>query len=143
MTAQATQARLSDSAVQMFAWACVLSKLDQQLAHGASGVEWERDKAAGLHFMNLAHERITRNVRELSHNSDASMQRAAAAAFAWTDTLPNEDFYIHEASPNAQGTGHAVSQAFIKQFPETGEPYTPEAAGDGAGDGASVQTARA
>lgn len=138
VTAQATQARLADSATQMFAWACVLSKLDQQLAEGASGPRWERDKAAGLHFMDLAHERIQRNVRELDRNPDASMRRAAAAAFAWADTLDNADYYIHESSPTHRGTGHPVSTDFIKQFPEHGEPYVPTpdaAAGDGAATG--------
>ena len=140
VTAQATQARLADSATQMFAWACVLSKLDQQLADGASGPRWERDKAAGLHFMSLAHERIQHNVRELETNSDASMRRAAAAAYAWADTLPNADYYIHESSPTAKGTGHPVPTDFIKQFPETGEPFVPTP-DDTTGDGASRKTA--
>lgn len=143
VTAQATQARLSDSAVQMFAWSCVLSKLDQLIAQGASGAQWEHDKAAGLHFMDLAHERIERNVRELSRNSDASMRRAAAAAYGWAETLPNAEFYLHESSPTAKGTGHPVSEAFIKQFPETGEPFVPGADGAAAGDGASVRTSKA
>ena len=144
VTAQATQARLADSATQMFAWACVLSKLDQMIANGVSGAEWEHAKASGLHFMDLAHERITRNVRELSRNPDASMRRAAAAAYAFMDTKPNAEFYVHESSPTHGGTGHAVSEAFIKQFPETGEPFVPApVGGDGAGDGASVRTAAA
>lgn len=143
VTAQATQARLADSATQMFAWACVLSKLDQLIAEGAAGTDWEHAKASGLHFMDLAHERITRNVRELNRNPDASMRRAAAAAFAWTETLPTADFYIHESSPTHRGQGHAVSDAFIKQFPETGEPFVPGTDGSAAGDGASVQAARA
>lgn len=138
VTAQATQARLADNAVLLFAWACVLSKLDQQLAAGASGPRWERDKAAGLHFLHMAHERIEANLRALERNSDASMRRAAAAAMAYMDTLPNSAFYIHESSPVAAGTGHPVSQAHIKQFPGDGEPHTPS--GDGAaGDGASVK----
>ncbi|MEM1115800.1 MAG: acyl-CoA dehydrogenase family protein [Bacteroidota bacterium] len=137
VTAQATQARLADNAILMFAWACVLSKLDQGLARGARGERWERDKMAGLHFMHMAHEQIQENVRRLSKNSDDSMRRAAAAAYAWVDTLPNADFYIHESAPTAEGTGHPTQEAFIKQFPETGEPYTPRpddvaSAGDGA-----------
>ncbi|MEM0962547.1 MAG: acyl-CoA dehydrogenase family protein [Bacteroidota bacterium] len=149
VTAQVVQARLADSAVWMFAWSCVLSKLDQQLASGASGERWERDKMAGLHFMHLAHEIIETNVRELNRNSDDSMRRAAAAALAWVDTLPNSDFAIQEASPVAQGTGMEVQEAFIKQFPEHGEPFTPRpddigVAGDGAaGDGASVSATAA
>ena len=125
VTAQATQARLADSATQMFAWACVLSKLDQLIANGATGAEWEHAKASGLHFMDLAHERIQRNVRELNRNPDASMRRAAAAAYAFMDTLPDDQFYIHESSPTHTGKGHAVSEAFIKQFPETGDPFVP------------------
>ena len=136
VTAQVTQARLADSATQMFAWSCVLSKLDHEIARGASGPKWERDKAAGLHFMAMAHERIERNVAELDRNSDESMRRAAAAAYAWVDTMPNEDFYIHESSPSARGTGHPLQEAFIKQFPENGEPFVPT--GDAAGDGAQV-----
>ncbi|MFN3597964.1 MAG: acyl-CoA dehydrogenase family protein [Rubricoccaceae bacterium] len=138
VTAQATQARLADNAVLLFAWACVLSKLDQQLAAGASGPRWERDKAAGLHFLHMAHEQIEANLRALERNSDASMRRAAAAALAFMDTQPNGAFYIHESSPVAAGTGHPVSKAHIKQFPGDGEPHTPS--GDGAsGDGASVK----
>ncbi|PAP77344.1 acyl-CoA dehydrogenase [Rubrivirga marina] len=134
---QAVQARLADNAVLMFAWSCVLSKLDQQLARGAHDAEWERDKLAGLHFMHLAHERIEANVRGLHKNSDDSMLRAAEAALNWVETLPNEDYYIHESSPIAKGTGHPIQEAYIKQFPEDGAPYTPRP--DGAaptGDGA-------
>ena len=147
VTAQVTQARLSDSAVQMFAWACVLSKLDQMIANGAAGAEWEHAKAAGIHFMDLAHERITRNVRELARNSDGSMLRAAAAAYQWMDAKPDAHYYVHESSPTHAGRGRTVSEAFVKQFPETGEPYVPGAdagsvaSGDGAGDGARVPSA--
>lgn len=134
---QAVQARLADNAVLMFAWSCVLSKLDQQLARGAHDAEWERDKLAGLHFMHLAHERIEANVRGLHKNSDDSMLRAAEAALNWVETLPNEDYYIHESSPIAQGTGHPIQEAYIKQFPEDGAPYTPRPDGDApTGDGA-------
>jgi alkylation response protein AidB-like acyl-CoA dehydrogenase len=143
VTAQATQARFADTATQMFAWASVLARLDQQLAKGATGPAWERDKAAGLHFMHLAHERILRNMRELDTNSDASMARAAKAAFAWSDTLPNSDYYLHEASPNAAGTGHAVPEAHIKQFPEHGEPFVPAPDAAAGGDGAAVEAAQA
>ncbi len=135
VTAQATQARFADNATLMFAWSCVLSKLDRQLADGASGPEWDRDRLAGLHFMHMAHERIQANVRALHVNSDDSMKRAAAAAFEYVATLPNADFYVHESSPVAKGTGHPVQEDFIKQFPEDGAPYIPRpdgAAGDGA-----------
>ena len=145
VTAQATQARLADSATQMFAWACVLSKLDQMIADGVTGPEWEHAKASGLHFMDLAHDRIQRNVRELNRNPDASMRRAAAAAYAWMDTKPDAAYYIHESSPTHAGKGHPVSESFVKQFPETGEPFVPgassAASGDGARAGSPLQTA--
>ena len=142
VTAQATQARLADNATLMFAWSCVLGKLDQQLADGASGAEWDRDKLSGLHFMHMAHERIKANVRALTENSDESMRRAAEAALNWVDTLPNDEFYIHETSPVAAGTGHPVQEAFIKQFPEDGAPYTPRPEG-ASGDGAVQEAAPA
>ena len=87
--------------------------------------------------MHLAHEWIEDNVRRLNQNSDDSMARAAAAAIAYTDTLPNEDFYIHEASPVAAGEGHPVQEEHIKQFPGGEEPFTPGQNGASAGDGAS------
>jgi acyl-CoA dehydrogenase family protein 9 len=140
---QAVQARIADNACYLYAWACVLSKLDQLMMQGASGPKWDRDKAAGVLFMHLAHEAIENNLRLLDKNSDDAMRRAAAAALAWVDTLPSESFYVHEASPNAKGTGHPVQTAHIKQFPGTGEPFTPGGDGAPAGDGATASAARA
>lgn len=134
---QALQARLADNAILMFAWGSVLSKMDHQMAKGASGAEWERDKAAGLYFMHRAWETIQENNRQVMRNSDDSMRRAAAAALSFVETLPNEDYYIHESSPSSQGTGHEVQKAYVKQFPGDGEPYVPT--GDAAGDGAAVE----
>ena len=146
---QAVQARLADNAILMFVWSCVLSKLDQQIASGANGAEWERDKAAGLHFMHMAQETIEENNRLVMRNSDDSMRRTAAAAIRWVETLPNEDYYIHESSPNAEGTGHPIQHAYVMQFPGDGEPYVPidEALAareeSASGDGASVETSPA
>src|SRR5690606_31576320 len=114
---QAVQARLADNATLMYACACVLSKLDQQMARNASGPRWERDKAAGLYFLHMAHEQIEENLRRLDRNSDAAMDRAAVAALDCMDTMPNGNYYIHEASPTAKGTGHPVHEAYVKQFP--------------------------
>src|SRR5690606_39535952 len=55
---QAVQARLADNATLMYAWVCVLAKLDRLMARGASGPKWERDNAAGLYFIPMAHEHI-------------------------------------------------------------------------------------
>ena len=148
VTAQVTQARFADNATLMFAWACVLAKLDRQLAEGASGAEWDRDRLAGLHFMHMAHERIEANVRGLHKNSDESMRRAAAAALDYVETLPDADFYIHESSPTHRDLGHPVQEDFIKQFPETGAPFVPRpddaaTAGDGAVSEAEPAKAKA
>ncbi len=149
---QTVQARLADDAIYIYAWACVLSKLDSQMAKGASGLEWERDKAAGLHFMHMAHEAIEQNVRLLNTNSDDAMLRAAEAAIAYNDTLPNENFYIHEASPVAAGTGHAIHTDHIQQFPgdmPKGEPKpkakakTNGSSGDGSSKPAKPETTEA
>ena len=120
------QARIADNAVLMYAWACVLSKLDMQLRKGERGAEFERDKAAALHFLRLADLKIRENIRELSRNADQSMAAAAEAQFALTDQMPNEDFYIHESSPTARGTGRPIQTEHIRQFP--GDAY---AGGDG------------
>src|SRR5438093_10205904 len=41
---QAVQARLSDSAMWLHAWACTLSKLDRDIRAGKSGPQFERDR---------------------------------------------------------------------------------------------------
>ena len=144
------QARLADNAVLMFVWSCVLSKLDQQIASGASGAEWERDKAAGLHFMHMAQETIEENNRL----ADAQLGRLDAPRgrgrhrAGWR-RCPTSDYYIHESSPNAEGTGHPIQHAYVKQFPGDGEPYVPidEALAareeSASGDGASVEASPA
>jgi hypothetical protein len=132
VTAQATQARIADNAILMFAWACVLSKLDMQLRQGARGAEFERDKAAALHFLRLADLEIRRNTRELHRNADESMVEAAEAMYAFADSLPDEEFYIHESSPTHRDKGRPVTTDFIQQFP--GDAYLQE--GGSLGDGA-------
>ncbi len=132
VTRQVMQARLADNAILMYAWACVLSKLDMQLRKGERGVEFERDKAAALHVLRLADLQIRENVRGLSRNADQSMVEAAEAQYAVTDQQPNAEFYIHESSPTDKGTGHPIQTDFIKQFP--GDAYLQE--GGSLGDGA-------
>ena len=56
------------------------------------------------------------------------MRKAADASRRYNDTLPNADYFIHEESPIAKGTGKPVSTDFIKQFP--GEKHL-ETGGDG------------
>lgn len=126
---QAVQARLADNAMWLYAWACTLSKLDLDLrtANGhTEDPELQRDKAAAMHLFDLAEVAIHNNFREIYENADDSMLKAAAAALRHNDTLPNSEFAIPERSPVAKGTGKAMRQDGIKQFP--GDAYAGQAA---------------
>ena len=117
ITRQAVQARLADAAVYLHAMACTMAKLDGQIRSGDDGVEFERDRAAAEHFLDLAELWIRQSYRELTENADETMLRAAEAAITHNDTLPNSDFVIPERSPVAAGTGRTPNQDAIKQFP--------------------------
>lgn len=119
ITRQCVQARLADNAMWLHGFACTLSKLDQDLRRGGDGAEFERDRAAALHFFDLAETFFYANIRELSENADDSMLKAAAAAIRHSDAMPNNEFSIPEKSPVAKGTGRALKQDGIKQFPGT------------------------
>src|SRR5206468_6205711 len=114
---QAVQARLADSAMWLHAWACTISKLDMDIRSGASGPKFERDRAAAIHFFDLAEHAINDCFKELWENSDETMLDAARAELAYSTTLPNSEFVIPEASPSAKGTGRKNKQAGITQFP--------------------------
>ncbi len=129
VTRQAQQARLADNAMYLFALSAALSDMDRQLRQGASGVAFEKDRAAFEHLFDLLEIRIQQNLGLLRRNGDASMRRAAQATLRYVDTLPNQDYYIHEASPVAKGTGKPVQKEHIKQFP--GDRYV-TAGGNGA-----------
>ena len=113
---QTIQARISENAMWLHAVACTLSKLDQQLKANESGPQIERDKAAALHFIDIAELAINTNTSRLKNNADESMRTAASAALKHNDTLPNKDFMIPESSPNAKGTGRLPQEEHIKQF---------------------------
>ncbi|HZW08405.1 MAG TPA: acyl-CoA dehydrogenase family protein [Phycisphaerales bacterium] len=120
MNRQAVQARLAFVAIYLHAWACTLSRLDTDTrAHGENGgPEAARDRAAAIHFFDLAELEIQRYFRELYYNADDTMLRAADAALAFSDTQPASDFIIPEKSPTeARGKGRRVDQRPIKQFP--------------------------
>ena len=114
---QVTQARIADNAIYIHAMACTLSRIDAQVRAGEEGVDFERDKAAALHFLDIAELWVRENWRALNTNSDETMRNAAQAAIARNDALPNSDFVIHEASPSAKGEGRPLHQDAIKQFP--------------------------
>ncbi|RMH30636.1 MAG: acyl-CoA dehydrogenase [Planctomycetota bacterium] len=117
LTRQCAQARLADAAILLHAMACTLSRLDRQLRAGEDGVEFERDRTAAEHFLDLAELEIRSRFRELTENADSTMLTAAEAALRHTDTLPNSEFVIPEKSPVAAGTGRTPCQDGIRQFP--------------------------
>ncbi|MBC7772160.1 MAG: acyl-CoA dehydrogenase family protein [Pyrinomonadaceae bacterium] len=118
---QSMQARLADMGMYLHAWACTLSKLDADIRHNGGNAdgdtEFQRDKAAALHFFDLCEMWINHCIRELYENPDDSMLTCAAAALKHNDTLPNSEFSIPERSPIAAGTGKKPKQDGIKQFP--------------------------
>lgn len=124
---QAVQARLANAAIMLHAWLCTLAKLDADLkahkGHGNGGdAEFARDRAAAIHFFDLAELEIRENFRACYENADDTMLAAADAALAYSDTLPNSHFIIPERSPVAKGTGRVPDQEGIKQFP--GEAFS-------------------
>ena len=118
---QNPQARVALAAIQLHAWSCALSKLDSQIRRGDDGVEFERDKAAALHFFDLAELEIQRLFVDLYENADDTLFAACEAAQKLSDTQPNSDFIIPERSPTAKGTGRDAVQEGVKQFP--GDKY--------------------
>lgn len=117
VTRGAIHARISDAAMWLHGMACTLAKLDRQLRTGASGPSWERDKAAGLHFIDMAAHEVRLSFAALYDHADDSMSAAAKAALAFSDTLPTSRFIVSERSPNAMGQGRIAPTEFIKQFP--------------------------
>jgi alkylation response protein AidB-like acyl-CoA dehydrogenase len=121
---QCVQARLGQAAILLHAYACTLSKLDADIrshaGNGAGDSEFQRDKAAAVHFFDLAELEIREFFRAGYENADDTMLAAADAAMKHTANLSNERYVIPEKSPTAKGTGRTPRQDAIKQFP--GEP---------------------
>ncbi|MEM8834506.1 MAG: acyl-CoA dehydrogenase family protein [Planctomycetota bacterium] len=118
---QVVQARIADVAIYLHAMLCTISRLDKQIKGGEEGPEFERDRAAALHFLNIAELWIRERWTSLRDNADASMRIAAAKAVEHNNTLANDRFVIPESSPVAKGTGRTLKQDAIKQFP--GDAY--------------------
>lgn len=121
---QAVQARMADIAILLHAWVCTIAKLDSDMrkhnGNGAADLEFQRDKAAALHFFDLADVEIAQRIRELYVNADDSMLTAADAALKYSESLPASDFVIPEKSPtDLRGKGRTPKQGGIKQFPGT------------------------
>jgi alkylation response protein AidB-like acyl-CoA dehydrogenase len=134
---QAVQARLGDVALWLHGWACTLSKLDadcrKHAGNGATDLEFQRDRAAAIHFFDLAEREIERLFRELYENADDSMLAAADAALKWSEAQPNGQFIIPERSPSAKGTGRTPGQNGIKPFPGSPIVQAPQVAPASAG----------
>jgi len=118
---QAQQARVANNAIYIFALSASLAKMDDQLRSGEYGPEFERDRAAFEYLFDWFERKIHQNFGEMRHNADESMREAAEAARAYSDTLPNEDFYIHEGSPLGRDVGKEPPQEHIPQFDGEGE----------------------
>ncbi|MEM1423682.1 MAG: acyl-CoA dehydrogenase family protein, partial [Planctomycetota bacterium] len=117
---QTVQARVGDVAIYLHAMVCTLSKLDQQLRAGHDTEEFARDKAAAMHFFELAEGWIHERWRAIHKHADVSMREAAAKAIAHNDTLPTDRFVTPERSPVAQNHGRTPDQTAIRQFPGDG-----------------------
>jgi len=113
---QAQQARVADNAMFIFALAASLSKMDDQVRSGEYGPEFERDRAAFEYLFEWFERKIYRNFGEMRDNADESMREAAEAARAHNDTLPDDEFYIHEGSPLGRDAGKEPPQEHIPQF---------------------------
>ncbi|MFZ9880755.1 MAG: acyl-CoA dehydrogenase family protein [Phycisphaerales bacterium] len=117
---QTIQARLSMSALWIHAATCTLSRCDANLRAGLDGVAAERELAVVEHLCAMARSEQAAELRALDVHNDASMKRAAAAAFAASDLLPNASYSMPEKTPDQKyfGTGRSVAaqQAAIPQF---------------------------
>lgn len=75
--------RLADITIDLYASACVLSKLDHLMQNGnGSAAQSQADLAAGRYFLKLADRRIGRNFDALKDNDDAMTTMAADATLA-------------------------------------------------------------
>jgi alkylation response protein AidB-like acyl-CoA dehydrogenase len=77
---QLVQERLANAACELYASACVLSRLDHLLseANGHAG-QIERDLIVGKHFLHESNRRIRQNLAAVRDNEDPSLLRAARA----------------------------------------------------------------
>jgi alkylation response protein AidB-like acyl-CoA dehydrogenase len=123
---QCVQARMGQMAILLHAMLCTLSKLDRDLrlhaGNGLGDLEFQRDKAAAMHFFDLAELEIEELRTQLYQNADDTMLAAASAALKLSDSQTPEQFIIPEKTPTTmRGQGRKAKQDGIKQFP--GEPY--------------------
>jgi hypothetical protein len=117
---QTIQARLSMSALWIHAMICTLSRCDANLRAGLEGTAAERELAIVEHLCALGRSEQAAELRALFINNDVSMKKAAAAAFAASDLLPNSNYSMPEKTPDQKffGTGRDIAsqQDQIPQF---------------------------
>ena len=118
---QAQQARVANNAIYLYALSTSLSKMDDQLRTGEFGPQFERDRAAFEYLFDWFENEIHRNFGEMRTNADESMREAAEAARSYNDTLPNDDYYIHEGSPLGRDAGKTPPSEHIQQFDGEGQ----------------------
>ncbi len=118
---QAQQARVADNAIYIFALATSLAKMDDQLRTGDFGPAFERDRAAFEYLFDWFENKIHQNFGEMRRNADESMRKAAEAARAYNDTLPDDEYYIHEGSPLGRDAGKTPPTEHIQQFDGEGQ----------------------
>ncbi len=117
VTHQATQARLANSGIYLFAMSASLSKMDRLMRTAQDHPEFDKDKALFAHAFDLLELRMESELRAVRANADHTMRTAAAKVRSFVDTLPDSDYYIHEASPTKAGKGKPVQTDHIQQFP--------------------------
>ena len=113
---QAQQARVANNAIYLFALSASLAKMDDQLRTGDFGPAFERDRAALEYLFDWFENEIHKNFGDMRDHADESMRSAAEAARAYNDTLPDEDFYIHEGSPLGRDAGRTPPTDPVQQF---------------------------
>ena len=81
LKSQYVHERIADTACDLYASSCVLSRLDSLLTHGNHApAEVSRDLEAGRYFIRLANRRMQQNLNALWDNDDEATTRTANAA---------------------------------------------------------------
>jgi alkylation response protein AidB-like acyl-CoA dehydrogenase len=118
ITNQTTQCRLSWISIWIHAMACSISKMDKAIRDGANDKQLAHDRAMLDYIMSYGVYKINGWLRSLRQNPDVTMLAAAEKAWEFGESLPNEEYYIPESTPDlsARGTGKVCDQDAIKQF---------------------------
>ena len=118
ITNQMVQRRLSWCCIWLHAISCCLSRLDSDIQNGLEGDQLAHDHALVDHIVDMGASEIHSNLTSLRHNTDASMRRAADAAWSRLKDMPPGDYFIPEQTPDktAFGKGRPIDVETIQQF---------------------------